>query len=45
MIIAIDFDGTCVTHEYPDVRRSIGAVSVLKKIIDNGHQLILYTMR
>lgn len=23
MIIAIDFDGTCVTHEYPDVGADI----------------------
>lgn len=45
MIIAIDFDGTCVTHEYPDVGKDIGAVTVLKKLVDNGHQLILYTMR
>lgn len=30
MIIAVDFDGTCVTHEYPKVGREIGAVGVLK---------------
>jgi hypothetical protein len=45
MIIALDFDGTCVTHEYPLVGRDIGAVPVLKKIIESGHQIILYTMR
>lgn len=45
MIIAIDFDGTCVTHEYPKVGRDIGAVPVLKELVANGHQLILYTMR
>lgn len=45
MIIAIDFDGTCVTHAYPYVGRDIGAVPVLKKIVENGHQLILFTMR
>jgi len=43
--IAIDFDGTCVTHEYPKVGRDIGAVPVLKKLVENGHQLILFTMR
>lgn len=32
MDIAIDFDGTCVTHEYPRVGNNIGAVPVLKKI-------------
>jgi len=45
IIIAIDFDGTCVTHDYPRVGRDIGAISVLKKLVENGHQLILYTMR
>jgi hypothetical protein len=45
MIIAIDFDGTCVTHDYPEVGKDIGAIPVLKKLIKNGHQLILWTMR
>jgi hydroxymethylpyrimidine pyrophosphatase-like HAD family hydrolase len=45
MIIAIDFDGTCVTHEYPEVGESIGAEDVLRKLVENGHKLILYTMR
>ena len=45
MIIAIDFDGTCVAHEFPKVGRNIGAQPVLKELIANGHQLILFTMR
>ena len=45
MIIAIDFDGTCVTHDYPDVGKDIGAVPVLKELIKNGHHLMLWTMR
>lgn len=45
MEIAIDFDGTCVTHEFPKVGKDIGAVPVLKKLIAAGHNLILYTMR
>lgn len=45
MYIAVDFDGTCVTHEYPRVGRNIGAVPVLKKLVDAGHKLILNTMR
>lgn len=45
MIIAVDFDGTCVTHEYPEIGRSIGAEPVLKKLVEEGHQLILWTMR
>ena len=45
MIIAVDFDGTCVTHEYPNVGKNIGAEIVLKALTDEGHDLILYTMR
>lgn len=45
MIIAVDFDGTCVAHEYPEVGRDIGAVPVLRELVDAGHDLILYTMR
>jgi hypothetical protein len=45
MIIAIDFDGTCVTHDYPKVGEDIGAVPVLKELVKQGHHLILYTMR
>jgi hypothetical protein len=45
MKIAIDFDGTCVTHEFPKVGKDIGAVPVLKELVNQGHQLILYTMR
>ena len=44
-IIVIDFDGTVVTHEYPKVGRDIGAVPVLKRLVEAGHQLILFTMR
>lgn len=45
MVIAIDFDGTCVTHDFPNVGKEIGSVSVLKKLVDAGHKLILFTMR
>lgn len=44
-IFAVDFDGTCVTHRFPEVGEEIGAPAVLKKLVDNGHKLILYTMR
>lgn len=43
--IVIDFDGTCVTHEYPKVGKDIGAAPVLKRLIKSGHNLILFTMR
>ena len=45
MIIAVDFDGTCVSHEYPEVGKDIGAIPVLKEIIKSGHNIILLTMR
>lgn len=41
----IDFDGTCVTHDYPNIGKDIGAVPILKQLIENGHKLILFTMR
>ena len=45
MDIVIDFDGTCVTHEYPDVGKEIGATPVLRELADAGHRLILFTIR
>lgn len=45
MYIAVDFDGTCVTHEYPNIGKDIGAVPVLKKLADRGYKIILNTMR
>jgi len=45
MKIAVDFDGTCVTHEYPNIGKDIGAVPVLQTLVEKGHKLILYTMR
>ena len=44
-IIAVDFDGTCVTLEYPYMGRDIGAVPVLRELADAGYRLILHTMR
>ena len=45
MYIAVDFDGTCVTHDYPNVGKGIGAVPVLQALDSNGHKIILNTMR
>lgn len=45
MYIGIDFDGTCVTHEFPLMGSSIGAETVLKELVQHGHKLILFTMR
>jgi len=44
-VIAIDFDGTCVTHDFPNMGRDIGAIPVLQDLVVAGHRLILFTMR
>ena len=45
-IIAVDFDGTIVTHMYPKIGEdNPNAIRVLKKLIEQDHQLILWTMR
>jgi hypothetical protein len=43
--IAIDFDGTCVTHEYPEVGGDIGAVPVIQLLAEQGARIILHTIR
>ena len=47
MIIAVDFDGTIVTHEYPRIGKERPfAIATLKKLQEEGHhQLILWTVR
>jgi hydroxymethylpyrimidine pyrophosphatase-like HAD family hydrolase len=46
MIIAIDFDGTIVKHEYPDIGELVPlAKEVINTLIYNGHKCFLYTMR
>lgn len=46
MYIAVDFDGTCVEHRYPEVGPNVPhAVGVLKDLVAAGHDLILFTMR
>jgi hypothetical protein len=45
MDIVVDFDGTCVTHTFPEVGEDIGAQPILKRIVENGHRLVLFTMR
>lgn len=34
MTFAVDFDGTVVTHNYPEVGKNIGAEIVLKKLAE-----------
>lgn len=46
LTIAIDFDGTCVEHDYPTVGMDVaGAAETLRQLQAKGHRLILYTMR
>lgn len=46
MIIAIDFDGTIVEHRYPHIGRELPfAIETLKKLTEEGHRLILWTVR
>jgi hypothetical protein len=46
LIIAVDFDGTCVEHDYPSVGIEVeGAVDTLRKLVSKGHRIALYTMR
>ena len=46
LVIAIDFDGTCVEHDYPAVGLEVeGAVETLRALSKRGHRLILFTMR
>lgn len=46
MRIAVDFDGTLVEHEYPDIGKTVpGAFKWLRKWKEAGAQLILWTMR
>jgi hypothetical protein len=46
VIFAVDFDGTCVEHMFPDVGPDVpGAVDVLRALVRAGHELIVWTMR
>lgn len=46
MTIAVDFDGTIVDHEFPDIGKPKQfAFSTLKELQKQGHQLILWTCR
>ena len=46
MTIAVDFDGTIVTHEYPKIGKELPlATETLKMLITEHHKLILWTVR
>ena len=44
--IAVDFDGTIVEHDYPDIgKEMLFAFTTLKKLQERGALLILWTFR
>jgi len=47
MIIAVDFDGTIVTHEYPNIGKEIPfAIDTLKRLKKNpNYQIVMWTVR
>ncbi len=46
MIIAVDFDGTIVTHKYPAIGEEIPfAIDTLKMLRQDGHKLIMWSVR
>jgi len=46
MIIAIDFDGTIVDHQYPDIGPAVpGAIESIRELQQRGHRVMLWTMR
>lgn len=46
MIIAVDFDGTIVEHEYPKIGKPIPfAIETLLQLQKDGHTLLLWSVR
>lgn len=43
--LAIDFDGTIVAEEYPDIGRDLGAFPYLHRYQSAGAKIVLLTMR
>jgi hypothetical protein len=45
-IFGLDFDGTVVTHEFPQIGTELPhCVAVLNRIVNNGGRIVLNTMR
>ena len=46
MIIAVDFDGTIVEHQFPNIGREMpGAVQTLQDMSNAGHKIVIWTCR
>ncbi|HEY8559711.1 MAG TPA: hypothetical protein VIL74_04855 [Pyrinomonadaceae bacterium] len=44
--MAVDFDGTCVLHAYPEIGQEVPhAVDVLKRLNENNVKIILWSIR
>ena len=43
--IVVGFDGTCVKDRYPLIGDNIGAQPILLRLIEKGHDVILFTKR
>ena len=45
-VIAVDFDGTIVRHDFPEIGPEVpGALAVLDDLHEAGHTLLLHTAR
>lgn len=45
-VIAIDFDGTIVTEEYPEIGKPIkGSIKYIKRLYNEGCYIIIHTCR
>ena len=46
MLIAVDLDGTVVEHRFPEIGKELPfATDTLRRLIDDGHRLVLWTVR
>ena len=45
-VIALDFDGTCVVHKFPQIGEEVPhCIRVLKNLQQRGYKIVLNTMR
>ena len=46
MIIAIDFDGTIVEHDFPEIGKlKPHAKEIINRLFEQGHKIIIWTCR
>lgn len=45
-LLGVDFDGTVVSHMFPHIGTEVpDAVRVLKRVLEAGHEIVLWTCR